>query len=588
MHVPVVFQYQRALDEFRREGREPPLLKRMSELISLLDLTTTLDSALPGEDILDAALLIVMGELQAGRGVLLVRKADGSFDFKASRGLAADAPRELPAGTLPEAALMAGEAPPLPEALAAIGLEVLCPVTKAGRVLAMLGLGPRAGGRGYGEQEMGFLRSVAACSATPIENGLIYRELQQVNQRLSLKVFQLKNLFDISRELTMSFDEDGIRSLVTTTLMGHLMVSRCSFFTREPGGGFVAHERGIRVDSTPFQLSPEEAAVLATLSWGPHPVAGLPEGALRSRLLATRMSMIVPLPIGGRVEGLFALGDRPSGRAFDEEDQDFVLTLGRQALAALQNVRLLRVRMEKQRQDRELQIAREIQQSLFPSSCPAVSGFDVAATSLPCYQVGGDLYDFIPLEGGRIALAVADVSGKGTPASILMASLHASLRALAGTTTPTRLMQRLNAFIFASTQANKYVTLFYGELDPASRRLLYVNAGHVPPFVSRRGGLRARLEAGGPVLGLLEEVAFEVGETSLESGDVVAVVTDGATEAASPEDVEFGDDRLLDMLEAATGCEAADVVARLVAAVRGWAGPRGCSDDLTALVLRAL
>src|SRR6185503_799228 len=104
-------------------------------------LTTTLDSALPGEDILDAALLIVMGELQAGRGALLVRRPDGSFEFRASRGLAARGPRELPAGALPEAALLAGEAAPLPEALAGVGLEVLCPVTKGGRVLAVLGLG---------------------------------------------------------------------------------------------------------------------------------------------------------------------------------------------------------------------------------------------------------------------------------------------------------------------------------------------------------------------------------------------------------------------------------------------------------------
>lgn len=587
MPVPVVFQYQRALDEFRREGREPPLLKRMSELISLLDLTTTLDSALPGEDMLDAALLIVMGELQASRGALLVRQPEGGFVVRASRGLPPGAPRELPPGALPEIALLAGEARP-PGPLAALGLELLCPVSKGGRILAVLGLGARAGGRGYGVEEIGFLRSVAGCSATPIENGLMYEELQRVNQRLSVKVFQLKNLFDISRELTTSFDEEAIRSLVTTTLMGHLMVSRCSFYTREPGGSFVAHDGGIRPDSGPFRLDPAEGVVLEALSPGPKAVTELSDGPFRSRLLLTRMWRVVPLPIGGRVEGLFALGERASGRPFDEEDQDFVLTLGRQALAALENVRLQRMRMEKLRQDRELQIAREIQQSLFPSSCPAIPGFELAATSQPCYQVGGDLYDFIPLDGGRLALAVADVSGKGTPASILMASLHASLRALAGTVSPPSLMERLNAFIFASTQANKYATLFYAELDPAERRLCYVSAGHVPAFLYRAEGLPSRLDVGGPVLGLLEDVAFEVGETSLGSGDIVAVVTDGATEAASPEDQEFGDDRVGDLLHAARGSEAAEVVSRLVSAVREWAGARGCSDDLTALVLRAL
>lgn len=586
MPDPVIFQYQRALDEFRREGREPPLLKRMSELISLLDLTTTLDSALPGEDLLDAALLIVMGELQASRGALLVRRQDGGFDVRACRGLAAGAPRELGPDALPEGALLAGAAPS--GILGALGLEVLCPVTKGGRILAVLGLGARAGGRSYGDEELGFLRSVAGCSATPIENGLIYEELQRVNQRLSVKVFQLKNLFDISRELTTSFEEEGIRSLVTTTLMGHLMVSRCSLFTREPGGSFVSHDRGVRGDPTPFRLGPEDGATLETLAPGLRAAAELPEGAFRARLLEARMGMALPLPIGGRNEGVFALGERASGRPFDEEDQDFVLTLGRQALAALQNVRLQRMRMEKLRQDRELQIAKEIQQSLFPSSCPAVAGFDIAATSHPCYQVGGDLYDFIPLGGERLALVVADVSGKGTPASILMASLHASLRALAGTTSPARLLDRLNAFIYASTQANKYVTLFYAELEPAARRLSYVSAGHVPAFVCRGEGSSSRLEVGGPVLGMLEDATFEVGEVTLGSGDIVGVVTDGATEAASPEDEEFGDERVDQVLGAARGCQSAEIVSRLVNSVREWAGPRGCSDDLTALVLRAL
>jgi sigma-B regulation protein RsbU (phosphoserine phosphatase) len=587
MPDPVIFQYQKALDEFRREGREPPLLKRMSELISLLDLTTTLDSALPGEDLLDAALLIVMGELQASRGALLVRRHDGGFAVRASRGLPAGAAGELPQHALPEAGLLAGAAPP-PEILAALGLEVLCPVTKGGRVLAVLGLGARAGGRSYGEEEVGFLRSVAGCSATPIENGLIYEELQRVNQRLSVKVFQLKNLFDISRELTTSFEEEGIRSLVTTTLMGHLMISRCSLFTREPGGSFVAHDRGVPAGAAPFSIGPEEGAFLETMLPGPSAVSDLPEGRFRSRLLEGRMWIVLPLPIGGRNEGLFALGERASGRPFDEEDQDFVLTLGRQALAALQNVRLQRMRMEKLRQDRELQIAREIQQSLFPSSCPAVVGFDIAATSQPCYQVGGDLYDFIPLDGDRLAIAVADVSGKGTPASILMASLHASLRALAGTTSPARLMDRLNAFIFASTQANKYATLFYAELDPAARRLSYVSAGHVPAFVCREDGATSRLEIGGPVLGLLEDAAFEVGEATLGTGDLVGVVTDGATEASSPEDEEFGDQRVHEVLASGRGCGSVEIVSRLVGSVREWAGPRGCSDDLTALVLRAL
>ena len=243
--------------------------------------------------------------------------------------------------------------------------------------------------------------------------------------------------------------------------------------------------------------------------------------------------------------------------------------------------------MEKQRQDREMQIAREIQQSLFPRGCPAVPGFEVAAESESCYQVGGDHYDFIPLPEGRLALAVADVSGKGAPASILMASVHASLQALAGAASPAVVLERLNRFLFASTQANKFVTLFYAELDTRARRLSYVNAGHVPPFrVRGRDGEIERLLAGGPALGLFDEATFEVGDLALDSGDVVGMVTDGVTEALSPDDREFGDERASSALRTARGETAGGLVRALVQTVDAWTGGP-CSDDLTALILKA-
>ncbi len=577
MPTPVVFPYQRALDEFRREGREPPLLKRMSELISLLDLSTTLSSGLEGEQILDAALLTVMGELQVARGALFVRDEDGRYRRRASRGMDEDSLEVLEVGIVPtEPGPAEGE----------VRWELLCPVTKAGATIAVFGLGPRAGGRPYGEEELGFLRSVAACAATPIENGLIYDELRRVNQRLSVKIFQLHNLFDISRELTTSLEEDAIRSLVTTTMMGHFVVSRCGLYLLQPEGLCVVHERGGKSDD-PSPLPSEEARrVLAALR-GPTAVRDMPNGPLKERLLRSRMGLAVPLAAGTRVEGLLAVGDRASGAPFTEEDHDFAQTLARQAGAALESARLHRMRLAKERQDRELQIAREIQQSLFPRGCPQIDGFEVAAESRPCQEVGGDYYDFIPLGDGRLALAVADVSGKGTPASILMASVHASLQALAGTASPAHLMERLNRFLFASTQANKYVTLFYAELDPRARRLVYLNAGHVPPYRVRGDGGIERLLAGGPAVGLLEEAAFEVGEVVLAPGDVVGIVTDGVTEALSPADQEFGDERACGALRGSRAESASGVVRALVQAVDSWTGGP-CSDDLTALILKAL
>jgi sigma-B regulation protein RsbU (phosphoserine phosphatase) len=584
---PVVLQYQKALDDFRRDpAGAGALLKRMSELISLLDLTVTLSSSASTAQILEAALLVVMGELQATRGCVFVRGEGGRYELQAARGLPAGTPAQVPLAAVSSEDVVFKDSGRHAELFAAYGLDVLCPIFKAERVVAVIGLAARADGKPYGPDETAFLRSVAACAATPIENGLIYNELKSVNQRLSVKVFQLHNLFDISRELTASFDEETIKNLVTTTLMGHLLVSRCALYLDGPGGLALAHERGARADEGSRLVPEREAAALRAALRQALPVSELPPGELRERLVRQRMALVVPLSMGATVRGFLAVGERVSGAPFTEEDRDFAQTLARQALAALESVRLHRVQLEKQRQDRELQIAREIQQSLFPPATPVITGFEVAARSLPCYQVGGDYYDFIPLRGGRWALIIADVSGKGTPASILMASVHASLRALAGTAPPPVVMERVNTFLYESTQANKFVTLFYAELEPKARRLAYVNAGHVPPYLLRQGAAR-RLTAGGPALGLLPEVSYEAGEIELAAGDVVAMVTDGATEALSTDEREMGDDRLVEALSA-DAAAAERQMQRLIDAVNAWTGGRGCSDDLTALVLRAV
>ena len=599
-HQPVVSQYQRALDAFRSAGEASPLLKRMSELVSLLDLTTTLNSGLARDEVLDGALLIVMGELQATRGCLLVHSGGDAYDVVAARGLEAGAPPRLDVTPFEDDAALLRRDGAHDAALAALGLEVLCPVVRHDRAehgagtgvpagpLALLGLGARAGGRPYGPEEAGFLLSVAACAAAPIENGLIHDELQKVNQRLSVKVFQLHGLFDISRELTASFDEESITNLVTSTLMGHFMVSRCALYLPVPGGLGCVHERGLRSEGEPPVFPPVHAAPVLDVLQKPTPVADLPPGPIRQRLLATRMALAVPLGLGAQTEGLLAIGDRLSGAPFTEEDGEFAQTLGRQATAALETVRLHRISLEKQRRDREMQLARDIQRSLFPHSWPAIAGFEVAAENRSYFEVGGDHYDVIPLEGGRVALAIADVSGKGTPASILMASVHASLRALAGTSTLPVLMTRLNRFLYDNTEANRYVTLFYGELDATRRRFEYVNAGHVPPFLTRAGGAVERLKSGGPVLGLLDEVGFECGEVVLAPGDVLAMVTDGATEASSPDDEEFGDERVVAALSTSHRAPAARALSHLLTTVEAWTGAMGCTDDLTALLLKAL
>jgi sigma-B regulation protein RsbU (phosphoserine phosphatase) len=581
---PVLYAYRQALAPRGFDGLTAPSAERLSELVALLDLTVAAGIAETSDDMFEAALRIVTGTVRSASGALCVMREDGVPIVLRSHGLPAGADATS-AFTDPPADITdvaAGDAAAPPH-----GLVLLCPVRRRDRTIAVLGVGPRADGEPYDAEARAFLRCAAACAATPIENLLLRDELQRANHQLSVRVFELHNLLDSSRELTGRPEEDAIHGLIATTVMGHFVVSRCAVYLLGPDGLALAHSRGLRrfVDAPAI---PREAALSALCALqGPTAVSELPEGPLRRQLEALRLVLAVPLAARDEVKGVLGIGERSSRTPFSSQDRDFAEALGRQAAAALEHARLHRLSMEKQRQDQELKLAREIQRSLLPQSPPVVPGFDIAAVSRSCFEVGGDTYDWVHLGDGRLALVIGDVSGKGTPASLLMASVQASVQVLAGAAGAASIVERLNRFLVARTEASRYVTLFYAELATSTRELAYVNAGHVPPYCVTRDGLVRRLRAGGLALGLFEEATYEVGTLTLEPGDVVAMVTDGVTEAAGADEREFGDARVCEVLRAGARESAAGILGGLVTAVDTWVGATGSSDDLTALVLKA-
>ncbi|HVP37613.1 MAG TPA: SpoIIE family protein phosphatase [Candidatus Saccharimonadales bacterium] len=242
--------------------------------------------------------------------------------------------------------------------------------------------------------------------------------------------------------------------------------------------------------------------------------------------------------------------------------------------------------LEREHLRHELELARRIQVRLLPSAPPVVPRLDVAATNAMSLQVGGDYYDFVPVVGGRIGFCVADVSGKGVGAALLMSNVKAALQAgAAANPAPAEIVAGVNRLLERSIESGKFVTLFLGVLDPATLRLEYVNAGHPAPMLLRRSGVMERLEMGGFVLGVDARASYEVGTTVLASGDLLALYTDGVNEAQGEGEELFGDERVEALLRRAQGLAAADLLSQLVAEVRAFEGERGPSDDLTAMVL---
>ncbi len=244
---------------------------------------------------------------------------------------------------------------------------------------------------------------------------------------------------------------------------------------------------------------------------------------------------------------------------------------------------------QRERLNRELEIAREVQEHLFPQRLPKVQGLEYCGQCRPVREVGGDYYDFLELPDGRFGIAIGDVSGKGVGAALMMASLEASLRALASVVDdPLELMERVNSLVYQASSANRYATLFYAQYDPASRQLCYVNAGHNPPVVlrSRAGSFQAyRLDTGGPVIGLLRH-GYERGIFSHEAGDLLLLFTDGVSESMNVRFEEWGEERLIEYAKTCYGLPALEGMRRIFAAAQAFAEGASQHDDMTLVLLR--
>jgi len=248
-----------------------------------------------------------------------------------------------------------------------------------------------------------------------------------------------------------------------------------------------------------------------------------------------------------------------------------------------------RLRIER---DREMEGAREVQQRLFPQDCSQFPGFDYCGHSRPALGVGGDYYDFIRLSDTQLGIAIGDVSGKGMPAALLMATLRAYLRGqtMGRVDDLGAVMALLNKLVYESSSANRFASCFYGQYDSSTRVLDYVNAGHNPPFIVRtRNGQReiVRLDATGPVVGMMPGCAYFQRSVTLEPGDVLIAFTDGISEAMNLRDEEFGEERLSAAIERYHTLEPREIVERLMGEADAFAAGAAQHDDMTVVVAHA-
>lgn len=308
-----------------------------------------------------------------------------------------------------------------------------------------------------------------------------------------------------------------------------------------------------------------------------------------------RCQVLVPVTQKSRLLGIVSLGPKKSEAPYSRQDLHLLSAVASQAGLALENVRLTEdVRQEvaqRERLNRELEIARDVQQRLFPQQLPEVKGLDFAGYCRPASGVGGDYYDFIRLDNGCLGIAIGDVSGKGIAAALMMASLQASLRGqtIKPCATLAEMISHINRLVFEASAANRYATFFYAEYDPITRVLRYCNAGHNPPILCRRtenGDSFHKLHDGGTVIGLFPDIVFVEAKVQVEPGDILIGYTDGISEAMNTREEEFGEERLEEIIHRCESRSAADMITCMLARLDAFTASAPQHDDMTLIVVR--
>ncbi len=395
--------------------------------------------------------------------------------------------------------------------------------------------------------------------------------------------------------------------------LGNTDASPRGYFTEAPPALF--NERSLTVKELSQSVEGEPAALSVNLgnqsSWTAALLKASPGDAAASGELGLlrhlSASLILPLVANKRLLGFIVLGEKQSEEPYSREDRELLMAAAQHMAFAVDYGQFLAEEAQQISLRGELEVARNVQEKLFPQYAPLVDGLDYAGLCKPAAAVGGDYFDFLNLGPGRLGIALGDVSGKGISASLLMASLQAMLRIHSEEhwNSPERLTGDINRHLCRATEASRFASFFYAVYDSSDMLLTYVNAGHNPPMILRNNGgadksLGAssavatqghysliRLRATGMVLGVDPATEYKSGSMKLQEGDLLVIFTDGVTEAMDEDEAEFGEQKLVSVLSGQTQRPAREIAEEIVSAISRHQGAASQADDVTIIVAKA-
>lgn len=461
---------------------------------------------------------------------------------------------------------------------------IAVPLIYSGKLYGVLEVINKTDAEGFTKQDLETLSVLGDQIVISLRNVYLYNQLKKES-------LNRQRLFETGKSLLSSLDLDellekildALQQVVPYNVAGIFLVNRQSQSVEQ------ITLRGLDpVLAADIQLKIGEGLVGWVAKTG-QPVI-VPDVSKDPRYInshvETRSELVVPIVINDGVIGVFNL-ESDQLNAFGRDQLDLVAAFATQAALTIERARMHRNIIEQKRLREELKIARQIQETFLPKSDPILKGFEIHGINISSEEVGGDYFDFIPIVENQLGIAIADCMGKGIPAALVMAAFRASLRAEIRNNYAIRtIFQKVNYLLYESLEQGNYVTAVYGVLDTKNRIFTFSNAGHNPPLLRRANGTIELLTEGGMALGIHDRATYEERPLSLFPGDILLLYTDGISEAKSPDNQEFGQERLVALLHDFNQLPAAKVREKIITSVRHFNSEERRLDDLTLVIIK--
>ncbi len=551
-------------------------LKLKRNLTSLVEFSRVINSSIDLQFILNNVLLSCLGKFLSTKGLIALNE-NGKIAIKISKGLSDGIVENFPELGANEDCLSDDR---LNKFMNSAKLKAAEEIISSDICIGLVCLGEKLDKTEYTKDDLEFLKTILNISATAIQNSIKINELQGVNRELDSKINRLSSLFELSKEFGFFSESTKVAKLLVFSIIGQFLVSKYAVISFD-GDDIKILESKYDDENLINGLRQCNCGMITSSINKPDILKSYP------LLYEMGVNVIVPMEVQGRTKGLILLGERIIKQPYSEADIEFIYSVGSLAIISIENKRLFLEELEKQKMEEELELAREIQQNLLPQSLPPFSNFDIAAVNMSSKQVGGDYYDVIPFDENNFYIAIADVSGKGTPASLLMANIQAFLQVICRHGLEIEKSTGLiNDLISANTSDGRFITFFWALINNKEKKMTYVNAGHNHPLLIRDGVIR-KLHKGGMILGVMETtIPYDSETINLQKDDVIVLFTDGISEAMNKESEEFSDKRLEENSVKLSSFSANEILDGIKNEVTDFTKGAAQSDDITMVVVK--